>query len=92
MGGGLTVVAIIFIVLRDPRKSDKMKAGGDSGAQQARRQVSSVIISLYSAFVRSVAHISRLRLAHGSASPSASFPSHSFMVERPLIGGSLRFN
>ena len=42
MGGGLTVVAIIFMVLRDPRKSDKTKAGGDSGAQQARRQVSSV--------------------------------------------------
>ena len=42
MGSGRTVVAIIFMVLRDPRKSDKMKAGGDSGAQQARRQVSSV--------------------------------------------------
>ena len=44
MGGGLTVVAIIFMVLRDPRKSDKTKAGGDSGAQQARRQ--EFIISL----------------------------------------------
>ena len=42
MGGGLTVVAIVFMVLRDPRKSDKTKAGADSGAQQARHPVSSV--------------------------------------------------
>ena len=42
MSGGLTVVAIIFMVLRDPRKSDKATAGGDSGARQARRQVSSI--------------------------------------------------
>ena len=42
MGGGLKVVAIIFMVLRDPRKSDMTKAGGNSGAQQVRRQVSSV--------------------------------------------------
>ena len=42
MGGGLTVVAIVFMVLRDPRKSDKTKAGGDPGAQQATRQVSSI--------------------------------------------------
>ena len=42
MGRGRTVVAIIFMVLRDPRKSDKTKAGGDSGARQARCQVSSV--------------------------------------------------
>ena len=42
MGSGRTVVAIIFMVLRDPQKSDKAKAGGDSGARQARRQVSSI--------------------------------------------------
>ena len=40
--GGLKVVAFIFMILRDPRKSDETKAGGDSGAQQARRQITSV--------------------------------------------------
>ena len=81
MGSERTVVAIIFMVLRDPRKSDKTKAGGDSGAQRARGQV----FAVHHIVVQRVCTFGRAHIA--ASNNSRERVTISIISESQLYGG-----
>ena len=81
MGGELTVAALVFMVLRIPRKSDKAKARGDWDAQQARREISSTYHNFFE-------RVCMFEFAHSAASiNSRERVTISIISESQLYGG-----